>query len=113
MQGTFEKIHFQGLLGQQPFELLDFFSVRSRVRARTRSFFSWLDRFEFCAPLVEALRSYPQFSRSLTDVFASSHPLDRPPLKFPGVSLSLLCASFSGNCAQFCVSLQGFTPSRS
>ncbi len=66
--------------------------------------------FEFCAPLVEAPRSYPQFSRQLTNVFARPHPLHGHSLKFPGVSLSLHSASFPRNCAQSCVSLQGFTP---
>src|SRR5207245_350996 len=59
------------------------------MRARTCCFFPWFNRFEFCAPLVEAPRSYPQFSRQLTDVFARSHPLHGHSLKFPGVSLSL------------------------
>src|SRR5213080_4241617 len=59
------------------------------MRARTCCFFPWFNRFEFCAPLVEAPRSYPPFSRQLTDVFARSHPLHGHSLKFPGVSLSL------------------------
>jgi hypothetical protein len=39
------------------------------------------------------------------------HTRDGYPLKFPGISLSLHCGSFPGNCAQSCVSVQGFTPS--
>ena len=54
--------------------------------------------------------SGPQFSRQLINAFARPHPLHGHSLKFPGVSLSLHGASVPGNCAQFCVSLQGFTP---
>jgi len=46
----------------------------------------------------------------LADIPAGPHPLNGHPLKFPGVSFSLHGGSFPGNCAQFCVSVQGFTP---
>src|SRR5439155_13606571 len=47
------------------------------------------------APLVEAPRSYPEFSCQLTDIFASLHPCDGHSLKFPVVSLSLHCGFLS------------------
>src|SRR6516225_1103346 len=59
---------------------------------------------------VEASWSYPQFLRQLINAFARPHPLHGHSLKFPGVSLPLHGTSFPGNCAQYCVSLQGFTP---
>ena len=80
------------------------------MRTRTCRFLPWLKRFEFRTPLVEASWSYPQFSRQLINAFARPHPLHGHSLKFPGVSLSFHGASFPGNCAQYCVSLQGFTP---
>src|SRR5215831_2630236 len=82
------------------------------MRARTCSFVPRLKRFDLCTPLVEAPWSDPQFSCQLTNVFARPHPLHGHTLKSPGVSLSLHDASFPGNCAQFCVSLHGFTPQR-
>ena len=59
---------------------------------------------------VEASWSYPQFLRQLINAFARPHPLHGHSLKFPGVSLPLHGTSFPGNCAQYCVSLQAFTP---
>src|SRR5579884_49141 len=111
-QGTLEKIHFQGLLGQQPLEPPVFPPVGSRARARPRGLFSWLNRFELPAPLVQALPGHPQLLRQRRHVGAVSHLFNCHPLKFPGVSFPLPWASFSGNCVQFCVSLQGFTPYR-
>src|ERR1700747_3313616 len=80
------------------------------MRTRACRFLPWLKHFEFRAPLVEASWSYPQFSRQLINAFARPHPLHGHSLKFPGVSLSFHSASFPGNCAQSCVSLQGFSP---
>ena len=75
------------------------------MRAGPRRFLSWFNHLQLSAPLVEAPRSYPEFSCQLTDIFASLHAFDSPLLKFPGVSLSLHCGSFPGNCALFlCVS---------
>src|ERR1700730_13265678 len=66
---------------------------------------SWVRHHNTYAPLVEAPRSYPEFSCLLTDIITSLHALDGHSLKFPGVSLSLHCGSFPGNCALFlCVS---------
>src|SRR5262249_10320788 len=92
---TSEKIHFEGLLCQQPLQPLVLFAVGSRVRARTCRFVAWLNRFELRAPLVEAPWSYPKFSRQLTNVLACPHPLHGLSLKFPGVSLSLHCGFLS------------------
>src|SRR5260370_36926868 len=89
LQGTFEKIHLQGLLCQKLFQAADFLAVSRCVRAGTRRFLSWFNHLQLPAPLVEAPRTYPEFSLSLTDIFASLHPCDSHSLKFPGVSLSL------------------------
>src|SRR5882672_7831804 len=105
LQGTFEKIHLQGLLCQKLLQAMDFLAVSRCVRAGPRRFLSWFNHLQLSAPLVEAPRSYPEFSCQLTDIFASLHAFDSPLLKFPGVSLSLHCGSFPGNCALFlCVS---------
>jgi hypothetical protein len=63
LQGTFEKIHFHGLFGQQALQLLDFFSIRSRVRTKPGRFFSGIDCFELRAPPVKAPSPYTQFAR--------------------------------------------------
>src|SRR5882762_8124859 len=105
LQGTSEKIHLQGLLCQKLLQAMDFLAVSRCVRAGPRRFLSWFNHLQLSAPLVEAPRSYPEFSCQLTDIFASLHAFDSPLLKFPGVSLSLHCGSFPGNCALFlCVS---------
>src|SRR5258707_8067659 len=84
---------------------MDFLAVSRCVRAGPRRFLSWFNHLQLPAPLVEAPRPYPKFSRQLTDVFTSLHAFDSHSLKFPGVSLSLHCGSFPGNCALFlCVS---------
>src|SRR6266849_9614322 len=89
LQGTFEKIHLQGLLCQKLLQAMDFLAVSRCVRAGPRRFLSWFNHLQLPAPLVQAPRSYPEFSRQLTDIFASLHPCDSHSLKFPGVSLSL------------------------
>src|SRR5713226_4287918 len=81
-----------------------------RVRARPLRFFPRFDHLELCAPLVEASSGYAQLPSQFPHILASQHALDGHSLKSPGVSLSLHCRSFPGNCAHFCVSLQGFTP---
>ena len=48
------------------------FLERKQTRARPLGFFSWLDHFEFSAPLIELWSSYPQLSRQLIDTIASS-----------------------------------------
>src|SRR6267154_914698 len=68
---------------------MDFLAVSRCVRAGPRRFLSWFNHLQLPAPLVEAPRSYPEFSRQLTNIFASLHPCDSHSLKFPGVSLSL------------------------
>src|SRR5258708_19145906 len=62
LQGTFEKIHLQGLLCQKLFQAMDFLAVSRCVRAGSRRFLSWFDHLQLPAPLVEAPRSHPQFS---------------------------------------------------
>src|ERR1700746_1743504 len=89
LQGSAEKTHIQGLLCQKLLQAMDFLAVSRCVRAGPRRFLSWFNHLQLPAPLVEAPRSYPEFSRQLTDIFASLHPCDSHSLKFPGVSLSL------------------------
>src|SRR5437016_8693426 len=79
------------------------------MRARTRCFFPRFNHFEFCAPLVEASSGNAQLPRQFPYVLAGPQALDGHSLKFPGVSPSLHCDSFPGNCAHFCVSVQGFS----
>src|SRR6201981_872209 len=95
LQGSAEKTHIQGLLCQKLLQAMDFLAVSRCVRAGPRRFLSWLNHLQLPAPLVEAPRSYPEFSRQLTDIFASLHPCDGHSLKFPGVSLSLHCGFLS------------------
>src|SRR5271157_3613442 len=94
LQGTFEKIHLQSLLCQKLLQAMDFLAVSRCVRAGPRRFLSWLNHLQFSAPLIEAPRSYPEFSCQLTDIFTSLHAFDSPSLKLPGVSLSLHCVPF-------------------
>src|SRR6202035_5926792 len=68
---------------------MDFLAVSRCMRAGPRRFLSWFNHLQLPSPLVEAPRSYPEFSRQLTDIFASLHPCHSHSLKFPGVSLSL------------------------
>src|SRR5580765_7450103 len=68
---------------------MDFLAVSRCVCAGSRLFLSWFNHLQLPAPLVEAPRSYPEFSRQLTDIFASLQPCNSHSLKFPGVSLSL------------------------
>jgi len=110
LQGTSEKIHLQGLLCQKLLQAMDFLAVSRCVRAGPRRFLSWLNHLQFSAPLIEAPRSYPEFSCQLTDIFTSLHAFDSPSLKLPGVSLSLHCVPFPETVPYFCVSVQGFTP---
>src|SRR2546422_6183248 len=77
------------------------------MRARTRCFFPRFNHFEFCAPLVEASSGNAQLPRQFPYVLAGPQALDGHSLKFPGVSPSLHCDSFPGNCAHFCVSVRG------
>src|SRR6516225_7946092 len=90
---------------------MDLLAVGRGVRAGPQRFFSWFNDFQLSAPLVEASSGHPQLLRQFTDIIAALHALYSHPLKFPGVSLPLHPVSSPGNCAQFCVSLQGFTPS--
>src|SRR5258708_23236630 len=53
LQGTFEKIHLQGLLCQKLFQAMDFLAVSRCVRAGPRRFLSWFDHLQLPAPLVE------------------------------------------------------------
>src|SRR5206468_4480052 len=74
------------------------------VRARPRRFLTWFNHLQLLAPLVQAPRPYPEFSRQLTDIFTSLHALDGHSLKFPGVSLSLhLCFLSRKLCPILCV----------
>src|SRR5713101_6959418 len=105
LQGTFEKIHLQGLLCQKLFQAMDFLAVSRCVRAGSRRFLSWFDHLQLPAPLVEAPRSHPQFSCYLTHILTTLHACDSHSFEFPGVPLSLHGGSFPGNCAPFlCVS---------
>src|SRR5882762_4932969 len=63
LQGTFEKIHLQGLLCQKLLQAMDFLAVSRCVRAGPRRFFSWFHHLQLPAPLVETPRSYPELSR--------------------------------------------------
>ena len=78
LQGTSEKIHLQGLLCQKLLQAMDFLAVSGCVRAGPRRFLSWLNHLQFSAPLIEAPRSYPEFSCQLTDIFKVS--MRRQPL---------------------------------
>jgi hypothetical protein len=62
-QGTFEKIHFQGFLGQQTLEPMDLLSVRRFMGIRPWCFLPWLEVIEVGLPLVEAPSAYAQFFR--------------------------------------------------
>ena len=113
LQGTSEKIHFHGLFCQKLLQAMDFFAVSGCVRARPRRFLSCFNHFQLLAPLVEAPRSYPEFSRQLTDIFASLHPCDGHSLKFPGVSLSLHCGFLSRKlCPILCATSRVHSTSR-
>src|SRR5713226_7685681 len=59
------------------------------MRARPRRFLSWFNHLQLPAPLVEAPRPYPEFSRQLTDIFTSLHACDSHSLKFPGIPFPL------------------------
>jgi len=80
--------------------------------ARPGSLFSGLSHCEFRAPLVQTAPGHPQIFGQLPNVVTGPHPFDGHPLKFSGIWFPLHGASFPGNCAQFCVSVQGFTPFR-
>jgi hypothetical protein len=54
LQGTFEKIHLRGLLGEQLFELLVLSPIEGRMGAWSGRLFSGLNHFELPASLVQA-----------------------------------------------------------
>src|ERR1700730_7246539 len=89
LQGTFEKIHLQGLLCQKLLQAMDFLAVSRCVRAWPRRFLSWFNHLQLLAPLVQAPRPYAEFSRQLTDIFTSLHACDSHSLKFPGIPFPL------------------------
>ena len=75
--------------------MLCFHFSLSSVRARTRRFFTRLDRLKSCAPLVEASSSHPPLSPQLTYLFAGFHTFNDHPLEFPGGSFPLDCPFLS------------------
>src|SRR5260370_7631371 len=77
LQGTFEKIHLQGLLCQKLFQAVDFLAVSRCVRAGTRRFLSWFNHLQLPAPLVEAPPTYPDVSPYPTAISPLPHPSHR------------------------------------
>jgi len=63
LQGTLEKIHFQGFLGQQSLQPMDLLPIGGFMRARPWCFFSWLEVIELGLPLIETPSAYSQFFR--------------------------------------------------
>jgi len=59
----FEKIHFQGFLGQQTLQPMDLLSIRRFMGIRPWCFFSCLEVIEFGLPLIEAPSADSQFFR--------------------------------------------------
>src|SRR5258708_15974654 len=76
LQGTFEKIHLHRLLGEHSLQLVDLLTVGRRVRAGTRSIFSWFDCLEFNAPLLTSSPGHPQLLRQLVAIIRSSSTLN-------------------------------------
>jgi len=111
LQGTLEKIHFQGFLGQQSLQPMDLLSIGRFMGTRPWCFFSWLEVIEFGLPLVEAPPAYTQFFRQIANVVGTSHALDSHALKLPRVSLPLHLAVLSLQSVPIpTVSFQGCSP---
>src|SRR5439155_23440767 len=115
LQGTFEKIYFQCLVGQhwlEPSHLV------------LKFFFPGFDRcslisgrwIKLISPGVHQLALQPQFLRQLRDVVAPLHPLDHHPPKLHRMSPHSLSSHFAApfflpSVSKSSVSIQGFTPS--
>jgi hypothetical protein len=80
LQGTFEKIHFQSLLGQQPLKLFVLPPLEGRAGAWSRRLLSRLNDFKLPAPLVEVPPRHPQLPGKRFHIVAGAHPFNRHPL---------------------------------
>jgi len=104
LQGTFEKIHLQGLSAKAASS--DGFPCDEQMRACWAvTLLVLVQPSPASCALVEAPRSHPSSRANSPTFLTSLHARDSHSLKFPGVPLSLHCGSFPGNCAPFlCVS---------
>jgi hypothetical protein len=105
-----EKIHFDGLVRKQSFELENLLSQHhfaNSVRRRIRL-------VDAIAPIVEDSTRYAELSCECNNIPARIHPLDSLLSKFFAVPLPLLLLHFATPFLQSVhhnfVSLQGFTP---
>jgi hypothetical protein len=92
LQGTFEKIHLQGLLGQQSLELTDLFAECGLARVLRRRFGAAVNRLQLIAPFVQQPPMNAQLLRQRYDVLATLQSLDRHSTELDRItSLSSLC----------------------
>ena len=73
VQGPFEKIYFQDLLGQHPLELADLFPERGFARIRRRSVA--LPRLKLFPPRIQQPPTDAEFLREFYDVVALRQPV--------------------------------------
>jgi hypothetical protein len=76
LQGTFEKIHPQGLLGQQSLELADLFAECRFARVLRRRFGADVNRVQLIAPFVQQPPMNAKFFRQRYDILATLQSLD-------------------------------------
>src|SRR5262245_26375351 len=94
LQGTLQKIHLHGLLGQQPLQLVDLLAISRLMRVRPRPFFSWLKVIELGAPLVETSPGHTEFLSQFIHARTTLHTLYSRALKLPGIALPSLHECF-------------------
>jgi len=109
LQGTSEKIHFQSLLGQKLLQAMDFLAVSRGVCAGREASCPGSTISSFLRHLYKHL-VVPRVLALAHRHLRKSPSVRQPFAEISGVSLSLHLCFLSGDCAQFCVPLQGFTP---